>query len=131
MKLTGLFKRKTGEPDKVVSEKELQDSLTKLWQKQPKSEIFTADQARKLASDRTNYSYLDVNVISKILETVQRAACRHQTSVSGSIGGIRLAQEEIDYCITLLSNAGYSNIMIFNVSNPNVYPESVEYKLSW
>lgn len=128
MKLTGLFRKQTGTQE--VKTSNVEESLTKLWQKQH-GNIFTAAKARELADDKTNFTYLDTNVIKTILENVQRAACRHQTSCSGGIGTMTLSQEEIDYCIRFLSNAGYQNISIYNVSKPNVYPNSVEYSLTW
>ena len=128
MKLTGLFRKETNKPE--VTEEEFKESLVKLWQFQY-PDLFTADKAREMANNKLKNGYLDVNVIGKILEKVLESACRHRTSCSGSIGSITLSDDEINYCVRFLDHIGYKNITIFNVSDPNVFPESVEYSLSW
>lgn len=129
MKFTGLFKKKTGEPETSQPFK-INESLTKLWMAKG-DDIFTADKARKLTDDKENFEYLYDNVIRDILEDVQNAACRHKNTVYGSIENMNLSKEEIDYCVKFLTKAGYKNISIFNISRPEVLPISVEYSLNW
>ena len=129
MKFTGLFKKKTGEPE-VSQTSRINESLTKLWMAKG-DDIFTADKARKLTDDKANYKYLYVNVIREILDDVQNAACRHKNTVYGSIENMNLSDEEIEYCVKFLTKAGYKNVSIFNISRPEVWPISVEYSLDW
>jgi hypothetical protein len=128
MKFSGLFRKQNKEPE--VTESDVKESVQKLW-KAMHRDVFTADAAREIANNKENYRYLDTNVIRPILESVQNAACRHRHAISGSIGGMALTQEEIEYCITYLSRAGYGGVSIYNATDPNVFPESLKYYLEW
>lgn len=133
MKLTDLFKKKK-ESENILTEpnQNIQNErLQKLWLNQAEFNIFTADQARALAYDRTRYLYLDTNVIKEILLNVKNAAARHNTHICGSIAGITLSNEEIEYCKQFLENAGYTEVNILNFANPNIFPKALQYSLTW
>ena len=130
MKFSGLFRKKTETPE--VLESKFQKDLTKLWQTNFKIKgVFTADEAREIADDTDSFLYLDENIIAKILEAVRREAQRHYRMVDGSIGGLTLTSDEINYCVKYLERAGYYNVRILNNNVPSVYSKSIEFHLEW
>lgn len=128
MKFTGLFKKENNQPE--VSVADVKESLNKLWL-MGHNDVLTAEKAREISNDKCSYAYLDRKVISEIFRSVKEAAERHQWNASGSIGGISLSRDEIDYCVRYLNRAGYQEVFIQNKSDPNVFPKSVEYRVSW
>ena len=95
------------------------------------SNVLTAEEAHQIADDKATYSYLDSGVLKLIFESVEEAARKHKYGISSEIGNVRLTHGEITYCINVLEKAGYTNVRIQNSSSKYVYPQVLEYGLTW
>lgn len=124
MKFSGLFRKNTKTPE--VSEASVKDSLNKLWQTMH-NDVFTADKAREASNDKFSFAYLDRNILTKILKTVQESAERHKWNAEGIIEGVSLSRDEIDYCIKYLNHAGYQDVYL----NASTSPKYLTFHVRW